>query len=135
MSRKKEMSRRHFIKASAAGVVGTGALAQAPMMLAIEEKKAKPAKIKEYRVLGRTGFKASDIGVGGVTPVGVLNALLDAGVNYIDSAESYGRGQSEKNIGEAIQGRDRKKIFITTKLVFEKDKPETKEMIIERFQT
>jgi len=134
MSRKKELNRRNFIKASAAGIVGTGILAQAPIMAAIEEKKAKPVKIKEYRVLGRTGFKASDIGAGGVTPVGVMNALLDAGLNYIDSAESYGRGQSEKNIGEAIQGRDRKKIFITTKLGFKKDKPETKEMIVERFQ-
>ncbi len=75
-------------------------------------------KIKEYRTLGRTGFKASDVSFGGAnlndTPL--LEAALDMGINYIDTAEHYGRGNSERAIGKTMKTRDRKSVFITTKL-------------------
>jgi predicted aldo/keto reductase-like oxidoreductase len=38
------------------------------------------------------------------------------GVNYIDTAEHYANGASERAVGEALQGRDRSSIFLTTKL-------------------
>jgi predicted aldo/keto reductase-like oxidoreductase len=96
-----------------------------------EQTPAFP-KIKEYRPLGRTGFKASDIGIGTarVYPTPVIKALLDAGVNYIDTAEGYGRGTAEKNIGEAIKGRDRKLLFITSKLRFRTE--DTRETLLEK---
>jgi predicted aldo/keto reductase-like oxidoreductase len=75
-------------------------------------------KIKEYRILGRTGFKVSDIGfgAGNLTNPNVLEAALDMGINYIDTAEHYVRGSSEHSIGQVISKRDRSKIFLTTKL-------------------
>lgn len=75
-------------------------------------------KIREYRTLGRTGFKVSDIGfgAGNLSNPNVLEAALDMGINYIDTAEHYGRGNSESAIGQVIHKRDRSKIFLTTKL-------------------
>ena len=132
---KRGINRRVFIKTSAAGMVGAGLMSQAPLLAADTETKSKNEKIKDYRVLGRTGFKVSDIGCGGVPPVAVLKALLDNGLNYIDTAESYGRGESERNVGQAIQGRDRKSLFITTKLGLPRGKKKaSKEDFVDRFR-
>ncbi len=118
MNGRKGMDRRGFIKASAVGIAGVGtALAAGPAVAGAPAAPAASAKVKSYRTLGRTGFKASDIGIGTsqTFPVDVLKAALDAGVNYFDTGEGYGRGQAETSIGEAIKGRDRKSLFITTK--------------------
>jgi predicted aldo/keto reductase-like oxidoreductase len=122
MSNPKGMDRRLFLKASAAGLAGVGTtLAAGPASAAAQTAPAAPAKIRSYRPLGRTGFKASDIGVGTsqTFPTEVLKAALDAGVNYFDTGEGYGRGQAERSIGEAIKGRDRKSLFLTTKFRFD----------------
>lgn len=119
MSHRKGMDRRGFIKATAAGLAGAGTtIAAGPLAASGPGAPAPSAKIKSYRTLGRTGFKASDIGIGTsqTFPTEVLKAALDAGVNYFDTSEGYGRGQAEQSIGEAIKGRDRKSLFITTKI-------------------
>ena len=89
MSEKRKIGRRKFLKASSMGLVGAGIMGNHPALSAPEEKKSEPLKIKEYRVLGRTGFKVSDISSGFVNNAAVLKALFDAGINYIDSAEDY----------------------------------------------
>ena len=82
----------------------------------------------ESRVLGRTGLKVTRLGFGamevrgsriwGGRPVSddqartILNGVLDAGINFIDTANDYGR--SEEFIGKFISGR-RKEFFIATK--------------------
>ena len=122
MSKRKGLDRRDFIKASAFGLAGVGTtLAAGPAAASGQTAPPVSAKIKSYRTLGRTGFKASDIGIGTsqTFPTEVLKAALDAGVNYFDTSEGYGRGQAERSIGEAIKGRDRKSLFITTKLRFD----------------
>jgi predicted aldo/keto reductase-like oxidoreductase len=75
-------------------------------------------KIREYRTLGRTGFNVSDIGFGAgdLTNPNVLDAALNMGINYIDTAEHYVRGNSERTVGKVIGNRDRSTIFLTTKL-------------------
>lgn len=120
MTKRKGMDRRDFIKASALGLAGVGTTLAAKPAAAAGAAQAAPAgtaKIKSYRTLGRTGFKASDIGIGTsqTFPTPVISAALDAGVNYFDTGEGYGRGAAERSIGEAIKGRDRKSLFITTK--------------------
>ena len=94
MNKKNNMDRRNFIKASAASLTGAGLLLPTTGVFAAETSEEAPVKIREYRTLGRTGFKASDISVGKPYNAAVLGALLDTGINYIDTAESYGRGQS-----------------------------------------
>ncbi len=116
------LDRRGFIKASAFGLAGVGtALNAGPSRTAgtgAGRVAEEAPKIKSYRTLGRTGFKVSDIGVGTsqTFPTAVVAAALDAGVNYIDTGEGYGRGAAERSIAEAIKGRDRKSLFITTKI-------------------
>jgi aryl-alcohol dehydrogenase-like predicted oxidoreductase len=113
------MKRRSFLGFSSLGLVGTKAFSRDGNFPGLEKTQTVDSgavTIKEYRVLGRTGFKASDIAVG-VTYTGpLLKAVLDAGVNYIDTSEEYGRGFCEKVVGDAIEGRDRKSLFITTKI-------------------
>lgn len=127
-----QMGRRQFIRQSAAGVVGAGALGKTlPGETRIGRDQSESLKIKEYRTLGRTGFKVSDIAAGEHhANIAMLNMLLDAGVNYIDTGESYGNGRDERVIGEAIKNRDRKSLFITTKLALRKDRE--KSSILER---
>lgn len=111
------MKRRDFLKSSSIGAVGAGVLGSHSILNAEEAKKEKEAKISHYRTLGRTGFKVSDLSAGIVTEEGVLNAALDAGINYIDTAEMYMNGRHETLIGKVMKNRDRKKYFITSKLV------------------
>ena len=124
------MKRRKFIKNSALGMVGAGVLASDTIRKEKENKQDKGPKIKEYRTLGRTGFKVSDISAGLPGNEAILNRLLDAGVNYIDSAEYYSQGFYERMTGNVIKNRNRKSLFITTKLAL-KGK-ESKESIIQR---
>ena len=121
MNQKKEMRRRQFLKNSTMVILGGGGiLSHASQMKSEEKDKSEPPKINAYRVLGRTGFKVSDISIGHMANLEILNALLDTGANYIDTAESYGRGRDEITIGKAIKNRDRKSIFITSKLSLKK---------------
>ncbi len=91
-------------------------------------------KIKKYRTLGRTGFKVSEIAMGGTRnrDATVVRYAYDHGINYFDMGETYINGQAEQFIGENQQFMDRKKIFITTKIRLRED--ETKESMLERFR-
>ncbi len=122
MSQKLSMDRRRFLKQSAAGVLGAGVAARIPRSSAAQEagdKAAQPVKIKEFRLLGRTGFKVSDLGAGYMTDEGLIQTALDAGVNYLDSAEQY--PGHHKLLAKVLKSRDRKSLFLTTKLEVEKD--------------
>jgi uncharacterized protein len=77
-----------------------------------------PAILK--RPLGKTGFQVSVFGLGGSFAIArdqklaekILNRALDLGVNYIDTAPTY--GGSEVNIGRALEGR-RSEYFLASK--------------------
>lgn len=73
------------------------------------------------------GFKINSIGLGtyryGDNPKNrekeikfIRNAILNYGINTIDTAEEYANGVSEEIIGEAIKGLDRSKLFIVSKV-------------------
>lgn len=47
--------------------------------------------------------------------IDAIRAMIDGGVNLIDTAPAYGVGHSERVVGEAIKGLDRSKILISTK--------------------
>lgn len=73
-----------------------------------------------YRKLGRTNFRISSIVMGGnlISPETadcVLHAL-DLGLNYLDTAPAYGRGQSEQGYGRVLKARPRDRFFLTTKV-------------------
>jgi predicted aldo/keto reductase-like oxidoreductase len=108
------------MKKSAAGVIGAGIAAGSGWTQTAQEKEDAPLKIKEYRSLGRTEFKVSDIGAGSIMDEGVLSAALDAGMNYIDTAEEY--PGHHKIVANVMKDRNRKSVFISTKLIIKEDK-------------
>jgi aryl-alcohol dehydrogenase-like predicted oxidoreductase len=78
----------------------------------------------EYRYFGRTGYQVSPLclgtmNFGGVTDeidsIRIIHAALDAGINFVDTANSYNDGQSEVVTGKALQGR-RDQVFLATKV-------------------
>ena len=133
---KKGISRRTFVKNSVVGLGSAGLITGKELFGQETEKKAEaeneaaPLKIKKFRKLGRTGFMVSDISLGYSNNEAVINAVLDAGVNYIDTAEDY---RNQPVVGKALQGRDRKKIFITSKMEIKKETGLDKESFIKRF--
>jgi aryl-alcohol dehydrogenase-like predicted oxidoreductase len=77
----------------------------------------------EYRRLGNSGLKVSAVGLGGnnfgwwadeQSSIPVIHHAIDLGVNFIDTADVYARGQSEEFIGKAIKGK-RTNLVIATK--------------------
>lgn len=81
-----------------------------------------------YRYLGSTGLKVSEIGFGSWAIGGAgygdtddkvskkaLNKALDLGVNFIDTADSYGNGHSEDIIGEVLEARRDTETLVCTK--------------------
>jgi L-galactose dehydrogenase len=80
----------------------------------------------EYAVLGRTGMKVSRLGLGGAPLAGdfgtadptevqrLIHEALDVGINFIDTAPKYGLGESEKRIGQALEGR-RDQVILASK--------------------
>lgn len=136
MNKNIKIDRREFLKASTIGVFGYGVMATTGLTMpkrpdglrkGLSTSPAE-AKIEDYRILGRTGFKVSDLAVGYVNDEGVMAAMLDAGMNYIDTGESY--PGAHKMIGKVIQGRDRKTLFITSKMLMEGET--SKEALIKR---
>jgi aryl-alcohol dehydrogenase-like predicted oxidoreductase len=77
-----------------------------------------------YRLLGRTGVRVSPLGLGtlnfgGPTPdedaIRIVDAALDAGINFIDTANVYHGGRSEEAVGMALAGR-RNRVVLATKV-------------------
>ena len=78
----------------------------------------------DYRLFGRTGVKVSPLclgamNFGGVTneadSIAIIHAALDAGINFVDTANVYNAGQSEVAVGKALQGR-RQEVVLATKV-------------------
>lgn len=80
-----------------------------------------------YKKFGRTGLNVSVLGVGTWAiggdhwgpinddeSIAAIQAMIDDGVNLIDTAPGYNWGHSEQIVGRAVQGR-RDKVFISTK--------------------
>lgn len=123
-------------------LAGAGLISKKSLCGADLKPPVADAKIKEYRMLGRTGFRASDVSMGtaSLTEAAVLESALDAGMNYIDTAPNYMRGRAENLVGSVIKNRDRKSLFITTKLFWRgaESKAKIKEEIqksLERLQS
>lgn len=112
---KKQSSRRHFIRNSGLGILGAGLINRESKANLDWNLQDDPPKIKDYRRLGRTEAMVSDIGSGVPTNGSVLRAVLDSGVNFIETSESYSNGRNEVLIGNVIKNFEREKLFIATK--------------------
>jgi len=126
-------SRREFFQKTAAASVG---LTLAPSLLGesgktrSEKPVAKTATPEwrnkqdgmSYRMLGKTGMMVSELVIG-TFPFKdpkyfpVLDAEIERGMNYVDSAAGYSKGQVESTIGSYLkETRGRERVFLATKL-------------------
>ena len=80
----------------------------------------------EHRPLGRTGVSVSKFCLGTMMfgawgnpdhdeSIRIIHAALDAGINFIDTADVYARGESEEIVGKALAGGRRDDVILATK--------------------
>src|SRR5918996_5371555 len=82
----------------------------------------------KYRKLGDSTLEVSEISIGSWLTYGVgieadkaracLDAAFDVGINFIDTANVYGRGAAETFLGDALRGKERSSYVLATKLFF-----------------
>ena len=79
----------------------------------------------ELRPLGRTGVQVSKLCLGTMMfgawgntdhddSIRIIHAALDAGINFVDTADVYSNGESEEIVGQALKGR-RDDVVLATK--------------------
>ena len=79
----------------------------------------------EYRTLGGTGVRVSPFCLGAMMfgawgnpdhedSIRIIHRALDAGINFVDTADVYARGESEEIVGKALKGR-RDRVVLATK--------------------
>src|SRR5881275_1688057 len=80
----------------------------------------------EYRQLGRTGVQVSELCLGAMMfgawgnpdhddSIRIIHTALDAGINFVDTADVYSRGESEEIVGKALKGK-RDNVILATKV-------------------
>ncbi len=83
----------------------------------------------DYRTLGRTGTKVTPLCLGAMMfgawgnpdhdeSIRIIHRALDAGINFIDTADVYSRGESEEIVGKALAGGRRDDVVLATKVHF-----------------
>ena len=101
------LSRRDLLRTGTAALGTAGALSAgiADHAAAAPHEAQKKVTAMPMATLGKTGVKVSRLGHGGSWDIDpeVLSIGLEAGINYIDTAESYRGGQSERSIGEFLK--------------------------------
>jgi len=84
--------------------------------------------VVEYRRLGRSGVKISEISLGSWLTYGgsvaeeqataCVHKAYEIGINFFDTANVYMRGAAEEIVGRALRGFDRDSYFLATKVFF-----------------
>jgi aryl-alcohol dehydrogenase-like predicted oxidoreductase len=84
----------------------------------------------EYRNLGRTGVKVSQLCLGTMMfgrsaneqdSIAIVHAALERGVNFVDTANAYSAGASEQFVGRALANGRRASVVLATKAFFPQD--------------
>ena len=81
----------------------------------------------DYRTLGTTGVKVSPLCLGAMMfgawgktdheeSIRIIHRALDAGINFVDTADVYSRGESEEIVGKALAGGRRDNVVLATKV-------------------
>ena len=119
-----KFSRRDFMKVTGAGTAGFVLGGKVPGAAASEVPSAVTPPPMPERPFGKTGHNVRLFSLGGQATiekegtldesVAIINRAIDLGVNYLDTAASYGRGISQKYFGEVMATR-RDEVFLATK--------------------
>lgn len=120
--RNNRIKRREFIGKATLGLCSTGLAF--PFLKSNAFSSEQPQKII-YRTLGRTKLRIPVVsfGVMNSDSPDLIKRALDMGVNHLDTAHVYLRGNSERVIGEVLQkSGNRDKIYVATKMLFARDR-------------
>ena len=115
------IKRREFIGKATLGLCSTGFAL--PFLKSNAYTSEQPQKII-YRTLGRTKLRIPVVsfGVMNSDSPDLIKRALDKGINHLDTAHLYLRGNSERVIGEVLQkSGNRDKIYVATKMRFARD--------------
>jgi aryl-alcohol dehydrogenase-like predicted oxidoreductase len=80
----------------------------------------------DYRPLGRTGVSVSQLCLGAMMfgaagnpdhddAIQIVHRALDAGINFVDTADAYSHSESEQIVGKALSGGRRENVVLATK--------------------
>ena len=119
---KADLARRGFLSTGLA--TAAGAVATATATGAATAPNPRTVSTMPTRNLGKTGHRVGLWSLGCQAAVEIqgndelaeriINRAIDLGVNYLDTAASYGGGVSETNVGRVMRTR-RKEVFLATK--------------------
>ena len=80
----------------------------------------------EYRSVGHTGLRVSSVSIGGWLTFGksvndepahdILRTAIEHGINFIDVADIYARGESERVVGELLKDVRRSDLVVSSKV-------------------
>ncbi|MDB4582676.1 aldo/keto reductase [Draconibacterium sp.] len=132
--KKNNINRRKFLgtglAAAATVTVGNSFAANETYKpIPVKKKDDNPFNAVTYsamptRAFGKTGYKVGVLSLGGQATLEIkgreeesekiINRAIDLGINYIDTAASYGRGVSQLNIGRVMKTR-RSEVWLSTK--------------------
>ena len=119
MSTHDKISRREFLERSGLAV---GAVAAGPALFQTDDAGAAAAM--PQRTLGRTGVRVSMLAMGcgsrflqfpADQATAVIEKAVGLGINYLDTAADYGKGESETRVGRFLAAR-RRDVFLATKV-------------------
>lgn len=137
-------SRRSFIKKGMAGLAGAAVL---PSVLKGETKTPQETAAKKKticRTLGKTGLKLPVVSMGVMNADNpkLVEAALNGGIIFLDTAWIYQQGRNEEMVGSVIKNRPRDSYVLATKIWEPRDRqsglfPETAtaDTFIEKFET
>lgn len=96
-----------------------------PLLLTHRRDAAPPEHPMEYRKLGQSGLEVSAVSIGGWITFGgtiqdkaaraVVRKAIDGGVNFIDLADVYARGEAERVVGRMLSDFRRESLVISSK--------------------
>ncbi len=110
-------NRREFLKRTTATGVAAG-LGAAGMFTGGAIAAETPKNKITVRDFGKTGWKVTEVGFGvmNTRDPELVQAGLDAGINYFDTAHGYMNGVNEEVVGRVLKKYDRKKVYVATKV-------------------
>jgi aryl-alcohol dehydrogenase-like predicted oxidoreductase len=110
MDKKRQITRKEFISKSLTGVAG----------IKLVSEGLSFSLATNFREIGKTGIMVSPLCFGAprTNEVSLIKYAIGKGINFIDTGRSYGNGNNEKLVGQAVSGI-REKVVIQSKIRLE----------------
>ena len=131
--RRKNITRKDFIKKSSIGIIGAGMIGRGPVSFMRSNNSLAVSQI------GQTGIETTKLGIGATRTQepSIIRAAIEGGIRFLDTGRTYANGKNEEMIGDVLKDF-RKEITIQSKVRLSKGqiqgklKNESRENIVSR---